>query len=138
MSVDEVIISPSSGHVGLRLFAPERTDDRDVPGYFSVEVGDSDAHARLRVYAYAPEHLAAFFANMAEEWRGWVGEKVWESLEGEMVLRATADRLGHVLLHVHLTAPPSPPAWRFEGNVLIEAGMLEGLAVSVREFVGTG
>ena len=138
MSVDEVIIPPSSGHVGLRLFAPERMGDGEIPGYFSVELGDPDSRARLRVYAYAPEHLAIFFSTLAKDWQGWAGEKTWESIEGEMVLRATTDRLGHITLNVRLTAPPSPPAWRFEGNVLIEAGMLEGLAARVRDFVGAG
>jgi hypothetical protein len=138
MGADEVIIAPSAGHVGLRLFAPERMSDGEVPGHFAVEVGDPDSHARLRVYAYELEHLATFFSNLAKDWQGWTGEKTWKSIEGEMALRATTDRLGHVTLNVRLTAPPSPPAWRFEGNVLIEAGMLEGLAARVRDFVGAG
>jgi catechol 2,3-dioxygenase-like lactoylglutathione lyase family enzyme len=61
-----------------------------------------------------------------------IGLDVLREFDGITFLRVAAGHGGHT------QARMSPPAWRFEGNVLIEAGMLEGLAVSVREFVGTG
>lgn len=130
--MDEVVIRPTTGHVGLRLFAPERRGGTPVPDYFLVEAGDSQASARLRVYVYEPANLASFFAGMAREWRGWSGEKTWESIEGELGLRAVADGKGHVTLSVRLQAQP----WRFEGRALLEAGRLERLAAEIAEFIG--
>ena len=138
MSANEVQLGVPNQGPCLRLFAAERHPNRSVE-YFSVEMGDDSASARLRVYAYDAGHLAVLFDNMAREWRGWPGEKVWYSPEREFDLCATSDGRGHITLKVCLVPPVPTPPWRFECNISLEAGQLDQLAVDIRSFVeGTG
>jgi hypothetical protein len=138
MSAHEVQLGLSSEGPSLRLFAPERHQNRSVE-YFSVEIGDGSASARLRVYAYDAWQLAALFESMAREWRGWLGEKVWYSPEREFDLRATSDGRGHVTLKICVVPQVPSPPWRFECTVPLEAGQLDRVAVEIRSFVeGTG
>jgi hypothetical protein len=44
-----------------------------------------------RVYIYEPYHLAAFFADLAAQWKGWAGEKEWHSVEDDFALSCTSD-----------------------------------------------
>jgi hypothetical protein len=48
--------------------------------------------------------IADLFADLAEHWRGWSGQKVWENNEHTLRLEATHDGLGHVGIDVHLTS----------------------------------
>ena len=138
MSADEAHLARSEDDAVLRLFAPERHGDGSVE-YFQCEVGDGSASARLRVYAYDAGLLVSLFESMTREWKGWPGEKVWHSPESEFEIRASADGQGHVTLKVILTLRTPSPAWRFECNVPLEAGQLDGVAAQVRSFVnGTG
>jgi hypothetical protein len=126
---ESVTVKSPNGNRFLAFSEPEGD-------YFSVALGGSDCSARRRVYAYKDQrHLVALFASMAEEWRGWEGEKSWCSIEGEFELHATSDSLGHVALRVVLTNAnegPSEP-WRVESTVMIEAGRLEGLRSEVAD-----
>jgi hypothetical protein len=38
------------------------------------------------------------FADAAKDWKGWVGAKTWKSIEGELRLELTTDRLGQSCL----------------------------------------
>ncbi|MFF1875665.1 DUF6228 family protein [Kitasatospora herbaricolor] len=44
--------------------------------------------------------LSTFFADLASSWRGWHGERVYESLEHDLEIRAS--HKGHVALDVGL------------------------------------
>ncbi len=131
--MDEIQVPPQVGYVGLRICKPERLGRRLE--YFTVELFDSEVQARARVYAYEPSHLAAFFEDMARNWRGWPGEKSWASVENDCVMSATSDGKGHIDLAVSLAPSSYPQAWRFEGHVLLEAGQLDSVAGRVRAFV---
>jgi hypothetical protein len=132
--MQEVLIQPQAGYVGLRICEPERFN-RNLE-YFTVELFDPEVRARMRVYAYEPSYLAAFFEDLAWNWRGWDADKSWESVEGECKFSATNDRRGHVDLTVSLRPSLNLHRWRFEGHVLIEAGQLDSVAEWVRTFVG--
>jgi hypothetical protein len=142
--VDEVIVRPSTGHVGLRLFKPER--GREGLSYYSVEAGDSEARARVHVHdleVSAPYTLPGFIRTLAQDWRDWLGERSWGSFEGELNIRATSEGLGHITLMVSLVPEPFPPPWESTGRVLVEAGQLEtyaslGLWIGIGLALGTG
>lgn len=62
---------------------------------------DAAPPAGLRVsahYATGFEDLVAFLNALASDWRGWEGERFYESLEHDLRLTATQDG------HVHLGA----------------------------------
>lgn len=132
--MDEVVINPQTGYVGLRICGPERFDRKLE--YFTVELFDPEVRARTRVYAYEPSQMTAFFDDLARNWRGWPGNKLWESLEGECRMSAANDGKGHIDLNVSLRPSPNPNAWRFDGVVLIEAGQLDSLVRTIEGFVG--
>jgi len=108
---------------------------RDVEGdYFTVALDAGDCNAELGVYAFADAHgLADLFVSMAEEWRGWEGEKSWCSLEGEFELHATTDALGYVAIRAVLTNAnlESEEPWHMDAVLVTEAGQLERMAVEV-------
>lgn len=81
-----------------------------------------------------PGALAAFFDALADEWRGWTGDKVFSSVEHDFVLRATHDGRGHVLLWVRLGTHVAADAksWLVTAPLALEAGQLERLATSIR------
>ena len=76
---------------------------------------------------------AAYFAAIADGWRGWPGEKTLSSIKGDLTLRATADGSGTVALKVELQANED---WRLEGLLALKAGSLQLLARSARQFFG--
>jgi hypothetical protein len=52
--------------------------------------------------------LAEFFAELAEEYRGWDGDKTWTAAAGEMTIRATHDQINTTRLHVTMTGGMEP------------------------------
>lgn len=91
--------------------------------YLTVTVTGPDMRASRQVYAGWDggfTALAAFFTGLADEWRGWHGARVFESLEGDLQIRATHD--GHVHLRVLLWESTVPDGWRIEAVVRMDAG----------------
>jgi hypothetical protein len=71
--------------------------------------------------------IADLFEDLAEHWRGWSGQKVWENNEHTLRLAATHDGLGHVEIEVHLTRY-AHAEWEASGSIMLDAGDLRGLA----------
>lgn len=68
---------------------------------------------------------AGLFTEVARDWRGWSGEKIWGDIDGTLTLRATCDSLGHVGLSVRMRDPSGD---QLEGRVTLEAGTLDNWA----------
>ncbi len=69
------------------------------------------------------------FDEMAADWKGWKGEKSWQSIDGSLTLKAVSDSTGHVQLIVamenfldHLSV-----------TLHLVAGQLESISRQVRE-----
>ena len=104
---------------------------------FWVRVKDHNLSAEAQVYAgYAPSHPAPLFGDMAQQWVGWSGELVWESLEGELAIRCSRDRVGHIFIRVELRSGPMTDDWRVIATVLAEARQLETIARRAEMFFG--
>jgi hypothetical protein len=78
--------------------------------------------------------LSEFFVNLAQEWRGWEGVRRWSAYAEGLRLEATMDRLGHVSLHVVLQRSSE---WTIEGDVVLDAGQLAGVAEEVGALFAT-
>ncbi len=92
--------------------------------------------ATARDYAFSclyedAASLVAFFGKLASDWRGWSGVHAWESLEGELSLQASADRLGHITLRVGLRSV-DPPTWAVDAALELDAGGLDRVAKAVQ------
>lgn len=66
--------------------------------------------------------LAAFLRSLAEDWRGWTGERTWESLERTLTIGARHEPLGHVVLTFTLREHHVPDPWIAAAPVRIAAG----------------
>ena len=87
------------------------------------------ARAEVDAFAYDAEHtLGVLFRRLADDWRGWAGERTWSSLEGDFDIAATHDGLGHVALRVGLRSGPYAEDWLATGTIWLDAGQLEAVA----------
>jgi hypothetical protein len=137
--MEEFLIPSAAGSGGL-LFFQRLPDDRTQSiDSFWVRVTALNVSAACSVYAACgPSHPAILLAEMARQWSGWRGELIWQSLEGELVLRCAHDRLGHVSIRVELRSGffANPDDWQVSATVMTEAGQLEELARRAAIFFG--
>ncbi|MEM6433115.1 MAG: DUF6228 family protein [Cyanobacteria bacterium P01_D01_bin.115] len=109
--------------------------------YFRVAVIAHDHSATRRVYAYTDgTGIVRLFAEAAHEWKGWNGDKVWESLESELRIELRIDRLGHVIVAVRVRSDPGgADPWQLEAELGLDAGQLDGVArEAARLWCGNG
>lgn len=131
--MDSVFIKESESKY-LEFFAPEKHHTLDQLDYFSVRLKSQAIECVARVYAYEDGHrLASTFKEMAENWKGWIGKKEWEALEGEFVVSFSVNSTGHVTAQFILS-PGLDREWEVKGAVSFGAGELELLSKRMSEF----
>ena len=108
----------------------------DIEGdYFTARFLSPELNVSKRVWGYTDcELLVDLFEYLAQEWKGWDGEKNWSSLEGEFSVSCSADKKGHVHLRLKFKQHEGREPWAAEPSLNLEAGMLEGVARNVRRF----
>ena len=77
-------------------------------------------HVVVHHYAKGFDDLIEFFDRLAEDWRGFTGERTFTSLEGDLALAARHD--GHVQLRVTLRQSTLPDGWTAEAHVRLDPG----------------
>jgi hypothetical protein len=100
-------------------------------GYWVARLDGESINATRRFYALERTFLDDFFAELAAEWRGWVGDKTWSALEGDVSMAASHDGLGTISLLTELRGEPSSraePDWRAALVLELDAGALDRLA----------
>ena len=106
--------------------------------YLTVRIEGPGLSAVRQVYAGWEEgftSLARYFSEMDASWRGWEGERVFESAEGD--LRLSASHLGsRVSIRVVLWESTEPLGWRAEAELEIEPGeQLTRMAADLTELL---
>ena len=105
----------------------------DVAGEtFTAVLESPHFSGRVVVSTYHSGPPDLLFAQMALEWRGWEGTKVWAALEDELRLTAISDLSGHTKLAVVMRNYCDPADWRLQATLELEAGQLAALARAVR------
>jgi len=74
-----------------------------------------------------------YFADLAKDWRGWTGQKMFESLEHDLQMVAISDHTGHVKIQVRLTKF-WPDEVVVSAYVTLYAGQLDDVAREARKF----
>ena len=96
------------------------------PDYWVATLECPDLTATLVFYELSMDLLARYFDQLAQDWRGWDGERAWESLEHDLSLIATHDGRGTVRLRVLLRTDTLDARgegwWRAEASLSIDAG----------------
>ena len=118
----------------VRLFGWSRADEYEVS--FAVEAVADGVRARLEsVTVTVWDNLDDFFDNLARDFRGWEGERVW--VNNHLVVTATFGSGGHVYLSWTLRSGFFPEEWKCTVTNVVEAGEgMTTLAADVREFLG--
>lgn len=118
MSQDEPVTDVEIGSGATVIALSHETNDSVL-----VTITDDDLTAKRVVHgAYSGgfQNLGDFFTGLARDWRGWDGERIYESLEHD--LRFVAEHDGHVRLRVRLSQSSDPDGWRVETRLRIEPG----------------
>lgn len=130
--MDEVSIGSGRTQLQLSRIARDRVGRAEL---LRARVTAPGLDASRDAYAYnGYEDLAAFVEDMAEHWRGWDGERKYNSLEGDLEIAGTHD--GHVRLAVRLNQHPGPGGWMVRADIVIDPGEdLAAAAISLRRLV---
>jgi hypothetical protein len=107
---------------GLRFSDVERSPDGGV-WYVLALLKTAGLDASLRAlahYATGFDELVGFFNRLAADWRGWQGERAYESLEHELRLNAVHN--GHVRLVVQLRQSSLPDGWSAAAVIQLDPG----------------
>ena len=124
---------------GARLTFSDLVPESDPNFYtFVATVEQPGLRASVKVYDMDGEpdsgRLADFFSALAEEWRGWEGEKEWAALEGQLALSCTSDRTGHARLVARLGEATHWDGWSAETVLTLDVMQRERIAKEVLRF----
>lgn len=105
---------------------------------FAVEGRGAGLQVQLpgvEVYAWDEGWLPGFVGQLAEDYRGWDGERIWRT--SHLSVRAVFHSGGHVALTWDLQpAPVWVDTWLVSITTWVEAGeQMSGLAADLREFL---
>jgi Family of unknown function (DUF6228) len=114
----------------LELSGLRRSPDDSEPWSYTAMLTTESAQASAGVWDYGAGP-AAFFRELAAEWKGWVGERSWSSLEGQLRIAAQHDGKGLIACEVTLGSM-APPTWSLAASMTFGAGaQMEEIASSV-------
>lgn len=132
-----VVRSAETPTLFMRLFDWSRVDEHEV--VFAVEAVADGLRARIdsvtvSVWNGAGD-LIDFLAELARDFRGWEGERVW--LNNRLVLTAMFGAGGHVHLRWTLRLNPfTEDTWECSLTTTLEAGeQMTALANDARSFL---
>jgi hypothetical protein len=89
-----------------------------------VDEGLSASRPVYHGYPSGFRDLVLFFEEMEGDWRGWGGDRTWESLEGDLRIGARHEH-GHVQLTVrlsHSVADWGRSGWSATADVTVDPG----------------
>jgi predicted oxidoreductase (fatty acid repression mutant protein) len=112
----EVVITSIEGrHLDL-----SRGEDEGEPWTFTARLVTEHGDVVSFVCNYL-SNPSTFFRSLAADWRGWEGERSWNSLERELDITALHDGKGLIACEVSLGSN-IPPTWRLAAEMTFGAG----------------
>jgi hypothetical protein len=134
---NELLINSSDSSSSLRIYGLAGDSEERDSEYFSVEVKSFQFQAMRRVYSHRDAvSLVSLFEWMADNWKGWSGNRSWSSVEGEFSLDCSSDNLGHIHLDVVISDNNHSEPWKIEARINIDAEQLSAIANQARLLVG--
>lgn len=134
LSMDAVVFASRTGVTLTLTPAAPRVEDVGALSVWQARLSGSGLDATV-VCAEAgwqpPPSLADFLAALDEDWRGWEGERVWQSAEAELRLTARHDKTNTVLVTVAMD-DGAPPRWRCTAELELDPGVFGGLAADAK------
>jgi len=131
---DSRIFAIASNEEGGRMTI-EAASPSDGWWFVTVEVAGLRAVAQIDGDPMGiGQRIDGWIASLDADWRGWSGERVWESIEGTLRLTATHDGLGTVLLRARLARSLYLDDWVADVALWLDAGGLRALARGAARF----
>jgi hypothetical protein len=118
----------------LRPAASAHRDQADGQPMWQVLLSGMGLSAGLDVSeaSWEPCSLTDLVGDLAQDWRGWDGDRSWQSEEAELRLTARHDKSNTVLVRVEIE-DGAPPRWRCEAELELDPDAFEQLAGDLRE-----
>lgn len=140
---DTLEIKSADGINALEIAGWETDAPSSRFDYLDVTLTAASLRASTQVYnchyVDGMGSLLSFLQDMAKNWRGWQGEKRWESLEGDLKMIGTSETLGHINIVVELRSGLGDPfAWDVRCNLVLESWQLDVLAGQAKKFFSYG
>jgi hypothetical protein len=107
--------------------------DSPDPETYRATLRANGLSATVAVYHHGGDFIDRYFADLASSWRGWEGERSWESLEDALEFHASISKPGAVTLRVVLRNSDRF-TWRITYDFAIENGSLDTLARGAATF----
>jgi hypothetical protein len=128
-----VIIKCTKNEVELEFSEKECLRLPSGSEYFRVTIRSHNLSGFTKVYIFDPFDygLTNFFKELAENWKGFEGEKIWESLEGEFKLVCTSDSLGHFEIKATIRNNLGTLSVK---TIHVESGQLNKIAAEAKAF----
>jgi hypothetical protein len=123
-----VEIRSSRGRRSLRFHS--RSGDS-----FAASIEGDGPQATKSIWGYTDcAFLVQLFESIAGDWKGWQGERSWESIEHDLRLAITSSSTGRITILVTLRDYHEEQDWEFTIPIFTEAGQLESIARQVGAF----
>lgn len=133
MEIDSVTIKSSDNSAEIQFTERQGLFRSDGAEYYRLTLKAENMTASSKVYAFDPfgESCWRYFADLADNWRGWTGTKLWNSLEGELKIFSESDALGHITMKIVLESYGS---WKTQIIICFDAGQLEDISLKIKYF----
>ena len=105
------------------------------PWEYVAELSADSVSVRVEVYDHMPSRFREFFFGLAQDWKGWEGERYYESLEPMLKLSARHDGKGFALFTLLLRAGARENfSWSVSQRLSVELGQLGDVAQAAADF----
>ena len=126
--MNSVILKSSETSAEIEFFSR----DKD---YFSFSYRSQLIRFDKRVWAYTDAKFWVENARfMSENWKGWSGEVLIQSIERELVLSFTSDSYGHVTVNICVGEYDGPEPWKVEIELMATTSMMTAFYNDLAEF----
>ena len=115
-----------------RAFYPYPDLRRLLPRWHAGLIGTGVNASLVCDEADWAQPLADYLADLSERWRGWDGERGWQSEDAEFQLQLTAIHDKRNTVHLHVAIEHARENWHCDAELELEPGVLEQLAADVR------
>ena len=127
-------IASRFGDVTLRITpVPHPWDERQVAYDVQLTGVVLDASSVYWEDGEAPQTLTEFCRGLADDHKGFDGERSWESAGGALKIRADHDQINATRLYVTLTGGPVPP-WTASAELHVDPFRCDRVAINLDLF----
>jgi hypothetical protein len=129
-----VDIASRFGDVTLRVTpVPHPWDDSKIAYDVQLTGVILDASAVYMEADDAPQTLVEFCRGLADDHKGFDGERIWESAGGALKIRADHDQINATRIYATLTGGPVPH-WTASPDLLVDPFRCDRVAINLELF----